>query len=152
MLPIVPYGPYSVRLLLHLRVPGRFCLDRALPDSIPLYTAGQTKFKSKTGKLVITLSVPPSDGGAAKPAAAAGAQVPAGAGAGAPPSEGRGAAAASRPAFDEGRLVKSTTEWDELMAAEGDDPFAERERIDAELDAELSSMRRRAAGAPPAPP
>ena len=136
--------------MLHLRVPGRFCLDRALPDSIPLYTAVQTKFKSKTGKLVITLSVPPSNGGAAKVAAAA--QAPAGARAGAPPSEGREATAASRPAFDEGRLVKSANEWDELMAAEGDDPFAERERIDAELDAELSAMRRRAAGTPPAPP
>ena len=128
-------------LLLHLRVPGRFCLDRPLPPSIPLYTAVQTKFKSKTGKLAITLTVPPG--------AAAGEEAVA-----APPSGGEdaaadGAAPRAEPAhFDEGRLVKPS-EWDTLMAGDGDDPFAERERIDAELEAELSSMRRQFAGAAP---
>ena len=60
-----------------------------------------------------------------------------------------GAAARTElPRFDEGRLVKPS-EWATLMAGDGDDPFAERERIDAELEAELSSMCRQFAAAAP---
>ena len=128
-------------LLLHLRVPGRFCLDRPLPPSIPLYTAVQTKFRSKSGRLAIILTVPPGAAALGEPAAAA---LPGGEDAAV---EGV-ATHAEPPRFDEGRLVKPS-EWATLMAGDGDDPFVERERIDAELEAELSSMRRQFAAAAP---